>query len=111
MSFGEGPALQRDGNESEPHLLDQRDAPNQVESDFIGEVALEDSITTPSSSGLRGNDDEAVRTPGGPGRERREPKLFTYSQLAKSVCYSIGPPANHTFWYQPLSYRHNVDTQ
>ena len=45
---GEEPALQNDENLSEPHLLDHRDRPNYMESDFTTEVVLEDSIIAPS---------------------------------------------------------------
>lgn len=104
----EEPALQSDENQNEPHLLDQRDVPNQVETDFTGAAALEDSITVPSSPSLSGNHSEAVQTPGRPRRERQAPKVFTYNELGKPVCYSIGPPTNHTFLYQPLPYRYNA---
>lgn len=105
---GEGPVLQRDENQSESHLLDQRGIPNQVETNFPDEVALEDSIPAPLSPGLSGNYNEAVQTPGRPRRERQAPKVFPYNELGKPVCYSIGPPANHTFWYQPLPYGHKA---
>lgn len=102
----EGPMPQRDERQSESHLLDQRSTPNQGETVFPDEGVFEDSIPVPSSPGPRGND--AVQTPGRPRRERRAPKVFTYNELGKPVCYSIESPAHHTFWYQPLPYEHRT---
>ncbi|KAL7383614.1 hypothetical protein ABVT39_014466, partial [Epinephelus coioides] len=108
----EEPEPQRDVSQSESHVLDQGSTPNQVEIVLPDEVALEDSMLTPSSPGRSGSNNDAVQTPGRPRRERRAPRVFTYDELGKPVCYSIGSPAPQTFWYQPLLNEHGrAETQ
>lgn len=94
----EKPEPQRDETQSESHLLDHRCTLNQVETAFPDYVALENSAPAPSLPGLSGNYNEAVQTSERLRRERQAPKVFTYNELGKPVCYSIGPSAPQTFW-------------
>lgn len=104
----EEPMERINDNQSESHLLDQSCAPNQVEIVCPEEVPAENSTPALASPGPSENPSEALQLSRRPMRERRAPRVFTYNELGKPVCYSVGPPAHPQYLHQVLPHEREI---
>lgn len=104
----EEPMERINDNQSESHLLDQSCAPNQVEIVCPEEVPAENSTPALASPGPSENPSEALQLSRRQMREIRAPRVFTYNELGKPVCNSVGPPAHPQYLHQVLPHEREI---